>query len=127
MANVIKTGSDWLMAKLKSKAGTTVSLKRASAVTSGVTATVGSSTHQQIDELGGVVFWESRDYLIDAADYAFGGQTSEPKRGDRITETQDGVTHTYEVMGESGSVAWRWSDSFRTKYRIHTKRIKSSG
>ena len=125
MANVMKAGSDWLMGELKTKAATTVSVRRSSAVTSGIAATVGSSNHQQQDDLGGIVFWESRDYLIDAADYVLGGNQTEPKRGDLIEETQDGTTHAYEVMGDSGTVAWRWSDDYRVKYRVHTKRVKS--
>ena len=127
MANVIKSGSNWLMDQLKSKVGTTIALRRASARTAGVTATVGSSDHQQVDDLGGVIFWESRDYLIEASDYTFGGVASEPKRGDLIEETQDGVTQFYEVMGDQGTVAWRWSDDYRRKYRIHTKRVKTGG
>lgn len=123
MANVLKTGSDWLMGVLTEKVATTVNIRRASSRTANVTATVGTTQHQQEGELG-IVYWESRDYLIDAASYAFGGTASEPKHGDLIEETQGGVTHTYEVMGDQGTTAWRWSDDYRTKYRIHTKQVK---
>lgn len=122
--NMMKSGSDWLMGKLKSHAGTTISLRRAQVLTTGVTATVGSTQHNQLDDLGGIVYWESRDYLIDADDYVF-TTASEPKRGDIIIETIDGHDVEFEVMGDGGATAWRWSDDYHTKYRVHTQRVKS--
>lgn len=124
MADVIKTGSDWLMAKLKANCSTTVSLRRHVSETTGVSATVGSSDHQQIDELGGVIQMESRDYLIDSDDYTFSGVETEPKRGDVIVETIDGVVNEFEVMPFLGGAPWRWSDDYHTKYRIHTQKVK---
>jgi hypothetical protein len=65
---------------------------------------------------------ESRDYLIDAADYAPTGAASEPQRGDRIIETVGGTEHIYEVMTPApGAPVFRYTDRYRVRLRVHTK------
>ena len=44
---------------------------------------------------------------------------SEPQVGDEV----DFLGGTYEVLSPNGEPAWRWSDPFRTAYRIHTKHV----
>ena len=51
------------------------------------------------------------DFIIQADEMEF-----DPEPGDLILA--DG--RLYEVMNLGGE-AWRWSDPFRTAYRIHTK------
>jgi len=121
--NVLKTGSDWLSGQLKSKIGTTVTYVRGDYSVS-LTATVGSTSFDQADEFGIIERIESRDYLIDAADLVLNSVTVLPGRGDKIEETQDGTTYTYEVMTLDNQPAWRYSDSYRKKLRIHTKQIE---
>src|SRR5262245_16152897 len=41
---------------------------------------------------------EHRNYFIDAADYAFGGSPVEPREGDRVIETINGTSCTFEVL-----------------------------
>lgn len=123
MANILKTGSDWLGSQLKSKVGTDVTYVRGSHSVP-VTATVGSTEFEQVDESGIVERIEARDYLIDTADLVLNSVTVLPARGDHVEETQGGTTYTYEVMTLDGRPAWRYSDRFRTKLRIHTKQIE---
>lgn len=67
--------------------------------------------------------YTDRDYLIDAALLILNGMAVEPRVGDRIIDTNDEATHVYEVLASDGETAWRWSDPFRIKYRVHTKRV----
>ena len=70
-----------------------------------------------------------RDYLILASVLPFG----EPREGDRIVEQVDDVQYPefgkfliYEIMPtDTGEPAWRWSDPYRQRYRIHVKLVKS--
>ena len=124
MSDVLKTGSDWLMGILTDKVSQTVAIRRGISETTGVSATVGSSDHQQDGDFGGFIQAESRDYLIDVSAYTIHGIATEPKRGDLIVETLGNETHEFEVMPFVGNSPWRFSDDHHTKYRIHTQKVK---
>jgi hypothetical protein len=127
MTNLLKTASDKLASLMKSHAGTSVTVRRgASSATA--TATVGSTPFETRDGEGNVVQqFESRDYLMLAADYQPAGSQVEPQRGDQIDEVVDGTTYTYEVMSpDDGTPVFRYTDRFRTQLRIHTKLVASS-
>ena len=67
---------------------------------------------------------EGVDFLIAAADLAFGRQEVEPRADDRVYLMRDGRTLVYEVLPQSGgSPPWRWSDPQRTIRRIAAKLI----
>lgn len=72
---------------------------------------------------GLVLRMEIRDYLIDSADLKLDGQPTLPERGDLIIENEDGKNFTYEVLPIGNQRAWRYSDPFHLKLRIHTKLI----
>lgn len=58
------------------------------------------------------------DYLILASDLAAFGT---PQIGDRIT---DAVGLVFEIQDtNTGDPAWRYTDTTRIEYRIHTKRV----
>ena len=63
---------------------------------------------------------EARDYLIEVADLA---QFGEPARGDRVKETLNGKVELFEVMAPNGEDVFRYSDSYRKVFRIHTKHV----
>ncbi len=46
-----------------------------------------------------------------------------PAKGDRITETIQGTAMTFEVMPTDIGQAWTYSDTGRTRFRVHTKRV----
>jgi hypothetical protein len=85
-----------------------------------VTATVGRTIFKLQTGIGAVEHVEARDYLISAALLTTFGT---PKPGDRIIEERDGQRFTAEVMAPGGEPAWRWSDSGRLTFRIHTKHL----
>lgn len=69
----------------------------------------------------GRIEWGDRDYLLLPAAIATLG---EPKEGDRIAETVNGVGCVFEIMRpDTGEPAWRWSDAQRTRLRLHVKQV----
>ena len=84
-----------------------------------VQATVGRTLFEIDDGHGVIEKWQSRDFLVAAADLVVGGQLIEPRRGDRII---DGGK-AYEVMAPGKEDVFRPSDPYGTTLRIHTKQV----
>ena len=122
MVDLIKTGSDWLADQLKTNAGQSVTYIRG-ANNVALTATIGQSVVEAVDEDGRVIRIETRDFLIHRADLILGGVEVEPDRGDQITWVDGSTTYRYEVMPLAGEDHWRDSDPYRKVLRIHTKRV----
>ena len=120
MTDLIASGAAWLSGQLKEHVSQSVTLRRGVQSTSGISATIGNTTFEAHDEVGSIVQIQSRDYLIEAADYAIAGQATLPRRDDVIVES-DGSE--FEVLPIEG-VYWRWSDPYRTRLRVHTKQVK---
>ncbi len=77
-----------------------------------VDAVMGRTSFRATDESGIWTRVEMRDFIVPASQLA-----AEPGPGDEISFEGK----VYEVLAEAGEPAWRWSDSFNTAYRIHTK------
>jgi hypothetical protein len=122
MADLLETASHWLEEKRTQHLSRTVTYQRG-ADTVDVPASIGRTTFEVDDGYGIVQKWESRDFLILAADLVLNGSQTLPQRGDRIQETQAGTTYTYEVLAPGKEPAWRYSDPYRKTLRIHTKQI----
>lgn len=86
-------------------------------------AIIGRTMYRTSSDGQSAVDFSDRDYLIAPAELVLGGSPVEPQDGDRIEETRDGQTYTYEVLPIAGEPSWRWSDPFRKLYRIHTKLV----
>ncbi len=54
------------------------------------------------------------------------GERTLPERGDQIIEIDDGLRFIYEVLPVGNQKAWRYSDLYRLKLRIHTKLIDTA-
>lgn len=122
MSDLLKAGQKWLAEKLTKHASREIIYRRGE-VESTVTATIGKTMADQDTGDGLVLRMEIRDYLIDSADLQLDGQPTLPERGDLIIENDDGKNFTYEVLPIGNQRAWRYSDPFRLKLRIHTKLI----
>ncbi len=122
MTDILHKGQAWLSEKLTRHASRLVTYRRGELETT-LTATIGKTVAEQDTGDGLILKAEIRDYLIDTKDLVLGGEPTLPKRGDYIIETESGVSHTYEVLPIGNQRAWRYSDPFRIKLRIHTKRI----
>ena len=62
-------------------------------------------------------------FLILAAELILDSKQVLPQRGDRIRETQGGVTFVYEVTAPGKEPCWRYSDPYRKTLRIHSKQV----
>ena len=125
MSDLLQRGAEWLGGMFRQHAARPVVYRRGDESAS-VLATVGRTLFELADAAGEQVQYESRDYLIAAADLVLDGSQVEPQRGDRIEEVLGGQTLTYEVMAPGQEPPWRYSDPYRTTLRIHTKLIDSA-
>ena len=124
MTNLIASGTTWLTSQLKSHASETVTLSRSGETDATLSATIGSSEFETDDERGFLTKVESRDYIVDAADYDFGAGPVEPARGDQFRETVGSAVQVYEVLPFGAErQLFRYSDAARTRLRVHTKRL----
>ncbi|MCG3181849.1 MAG: hypothetical protein BIFFINMI_04284 [Phycisphaerae bacterium] len=122
MADLLENASAWLDDMRTRHASRQVTYQRAGQSVQ-VAAGIGRTVFQ-IDNGSGVLeTFESRDFLILAADLVLGGAAVLPKAGDRITEGQDSTSYIYEVLAPGTEPAWRYSDPYRRTLRIHTKQI----
>ena len=115
MTDLLKQGSDWLESTRDSYLASQI-LYRRGVTTATVNATFGKTDYEVEDDYGLSVGTSIVDFLILAASLSV---FVEPKSGDQIV--YDG--RVYEVMSLLGQGNWRWSDSYRTTMRIHTKDI----
>ena len=122
MTDLLETASAWLDGMRTKHASRPVTYQRGQA-TAVVSAGIGRTTFQVDNGTGVVETFESRDFLILAADLVLGGQLTLPQAGDRIREQADGATYIYEVLAPGNAPAWRFSDPYRRTLRIHTKQI----
>jgi hypothetical protein len=122
VVDLLEQSSAWLDGQRKQFLSRSVTYNRGS-VSVVVLAAVGK-TNFEIDTTSGVTeTFESRDYIILAADLAINGTLLTPQRGDTITDVQGGQTLVYEVTGPGREPCWRWSNPYRTSMRIHTKQV----
>lgn len=120
MPDMLAAGAAWMAGQLKAAAGTTVVYVRGNEAAE-VTATIGASAFEAANQSGVVERWESRDYLIATDDLPFG----DPAHGDRIVETLNSESVTYDVATPRGVPAWHYADGFRLIVRVHTKQAES--
>lgn len=126
MADLFADADEWLAGQFRSHLSTSVTYSR-TPYSLTILATVGRTAFEVNDDSGGVVeAWESRDYIVSASDLILNAVTTEPARGDRITEEVGGETRIYEVLAPAGQPVWRWSDARRYRMRIHTKLISNT-
>ena len=77
-----------------------------------IRAVVGRTVFRSTDERGIWTRIETRDFIVPKSELP-----SEPQVGDEV----EFLGSTYEVLAPSGEPCWRWSDAFKTAYRIHAK------
>ena len=122
MADLLKTGSDWLEGMRVAHASRTVTYYRGVNYVE-VQATPGETTFEVDTEGGTIERIESRDFLILAANLILLGMETLPHRGDRVKEPAGagGSVLVYEVMSPGDGPPWRYSDTYRKTLRLHTK------
>jgi hypothetical protein len=124
MPNLLKIGAEWLAEQLAAHAAETVYFHRppvASGSASAIPAVLGRSEFDVDQGDGGLVRIIAHDFIVAVADFEFG----EPAEGDRFIVGTLGAGEVYEAMSIPGEPAWRYTDEFRTQYRIHTKHVET--
>ena len=121
MTNLLANGTTWLQGILKSHASRAVSYKRGAETIMIAQAVIGNTRTDVMTADGMTVQSKVRDYLVDVEDLYLGGAVVEPAEGDEIRETDGTSTYVFTVMPLGSEPAWRYSDPFRQRYRIHTK------
>lgn len=87
-------------------------------------AVVGRTVFKRNEIGGAAIEFGERDYLIPVASYVLTELGAvEPMVGDRLTETVNGTSKTFEILPITGEPAWRYTDGSLTRYRIHVKRV----
>lgn len=86
-----------------------------------IPVTIGRSQFEDTGGDGSLIRYESRDYLITPSDLVIDGIQVEPASGDQIIEGALDNGLLFEVLSIPGEGFWRWSDQFRTTYRVHAK------
>lgn len=115
-------GMDWLNETLKANCPVEATYTR------------GGETIAIVVRLGRTIFASNRqggpriefgeiDFLIDAADLVLNESRTQPAEGDRIALTLRSIAYTFEILPVGGEPAWRWSDEYRTCYRVHCKEV----
>ncbi len=118
MPDLIANGASWLADQRKAHLSKEIDYVTG-ATTITVLATIGKTEFEVVGEGGVLERTESRDFLVATADL-----TSAPARGDQIRETVGSTVFVFEVMAPVQSAPpWRWADSQRTAYRIHTRLV----
>ena len=122
MPDILEQGAAWLEEQRVKYCSREMTYRRG-AQTVQVNATVVLSEYGVDNGNGIVEQFESRDFLVAAAELVFGGEITLPQRGDLIVETISGVTYSNEVMVPGGDGdCWQWSDRYKRVFKIHTKR-----
>ena len=120
--DIIKIGEEWLEGQRIRHLSRPVTYARGEGSVD-VRATVGRTVFEVDDGTGILEQYESRDFIIRAADLVIDDVAVSPERGDRIRETQDGIVYVYEVMAPGRLPHAKFSDRSRRTLRIHTKLV----
>ncbi len=122
MPDIMQRGSSWLAGKLQTQVSQSVTYTHnAQAVGSGLKATPGRSMFEQDNGEGGIIRFESQDFIFTADELTLAGNVIEPENGDRVTWNGN----TFEVLGSSGEPSRRYSDGYRNQVRVHTKQVSA--
>ena len=122
--NLHARGQRLLNRVTNSTAGTGVSVTYTRGATSAAltaTATREAQDTVSVPTPGSRIDDKERDYLIVYADLVSAG-FGDPAIGDRITETINGSSVTWELHKQPTGPAWVWEDAQRTRVRVHTRR-----
>jgi len=124
--DTLRAGADWLANKRTAFMSHAVTYSRGGDSVS-LSTTVGKTEFEQTDEYGVMMRIEARDFLMLASDLILGGTETEPRSGDRITETDaaSGKTFVYEVLSLPGQPPFRYSGAGHNTLRVHTKLVES--
>lgn len=116
---MLDSGSLWLDTVQAASEGVAATYRRGAAEVELTDVVVGQTPIGTDFGVGIIQTWQTRDFLIQAADLILGGAVTEPEVGDTIEES--GVI--YRVTEADDGRPWRYSDeATRLMLRVHTSR-----
>lgn len=119
MTNVFTAGNLWLVGKLKSYAGESVTYTRGVESVS-LTITRGQTAFETEDTDGFTITAHSIDFIVKASDLVLDGEVALPEVRDYIT---DAAGKVYSVLILPGGTHYRFSDPAQTILRVHTRMV----
>lgn len=122
MTDFMLWGMDWLNETLKANCPVEATYTRGG-VSIAIVVRLGRTIFASNRQCGVRIEFGEIDFLIDAADLVISGAATKPAEGDRIAITLRGSAYTFEILPISGEPAWRWSDEYRTCFRVHCKEV----
>jgi len=121
MADALEKAATWLDDVRKRHVSQTVTYERDGRSVP-LAATFGEKSYEVQDGYGGLVWSESMDFIVTAADLAIAGVETKPEAGDRV-RLQDG--RVFEVMAPGGNMShYTAADPYQTAWRVHTKHVE---
>lgn len=114
--NLLESASEWLDAQRRDNLSVPIIYLPKKGGSFEIPATLGRTLFRTENQYGLTIRIESRDFLIVATDLP-----DDPERGDSIIYNDC----RYEVLAPNGEPVWRWSGTFHSTRRIHTKEIGS--
>lgn len=123
MSDMLQNGVAWLGALMKAHCSRTVSYQRASQSVE-LVACLGRTIFRVSDGRGGEIRVQMTDWIVDAADLVLDGEVVEPEEGDCIVDGGGPAAAIYQVAAPPGDEpAWRTTDGYRARLRIHTELV----
>lgn len=121
MTDALDKAITWLDGQRKAHMSQTVTYERDDRSVE-VAATIGQKAYEVADGYGALVWSESTDFIVTAADLVIAGVETKPEAGDRI-RLQDGKV--FEVMAPGGDMShYTAADPYRMAWRIHSKHVE---
>jgi hypothetical protein len=116
-------GLGWLEQQRAAHLASPATYRREGLADATVAVTLGTSRYDQADAAGASMGAHATDVLVAAAELAAAG-FGVPQPGDRVI-LASGVE--YEALPVAGQPCWRWSDTAKTRLRIHVKDVTEPG
>lgn len=119
MSNRMERGAAWKAAKQAAYCAANVTYARGADSHSIKGQRIASSFPVEPGSIA--VYVTNQSYTIAVDDFADTGLV-EPRRGDRITDTINGLLHVFEVMPSTSERAFT-NDAHRTAFKVQCRRI----
>lgn len=117
MADMLETGSDFLLSRTQSHVSRSVTYGRTGQSDIELSATLGQWTEERANEDGFIVYARHQDFIFDATDLTY---TPKIADGDTIEVVDGDDTRTYVVTSGPDGNVFRWSDPYHRSIRVHT-------
>ena len=123
--SLLSDGVSWLSDQLRQSAGVTVSIKRATSTTTGITAVMDNANYEIEGDAGTITRVRLRDWWIAKADYKIAAVVVEPKAGDRIIDSDGAEWEIAPILGTSKGDRDAYENWNELDWWLHSKRVKA--